>query len=58
MDQVSAERAQRAAAQQQAAQLQQAQQAADVAATASKADLEGDNVVSRMMKTLGPAAGA
>lgn len=57
MDQVTADRAARAKAQQAAAQLQQAQQAADVAKTAAQADVEGDNVLSRMLKTVGPAAG-
>lgn len=57
-DEVAARRAARAKARAEAAEMQQAQQAAEVAKTAAGADVEGDNVLSRMLRTMGPAAGA
>lgn len=57
-DEVAARRSARAQAKAQRAQLQQAQQAADVAKTASGADTGSDNVLSRMLNTVGPAATA
>lgn len=57
-DEVAARREARAKARAQQAQLEQAQQAAETAKTAAGADLEGDNMLSKMLKTVGPAAGA
>jgi hypothetical protein len=55
-DEVQNRRNARAQAKAQQAQMQQAQVAAETAKTAAGADLEGDNVLSRMLKTVGPAA--
>jgi hypothetical protein len=57
-DKVEALRAQRAKAQQEQQALQQAQQMAETAKTAAGADLEGDNVLSRMLPAVAGNRGA